>query len=139
MQGAIGGGLAGFQSPGIGKVGEFGRTKIPFGDIFKSKVDPVSFLGEEGIFSGPGAKRFFFGGDEGRGLFGEFDFAKGDTEVFKTIKFRFNRPIKEDESIIKFIQHLEKQPTADWGFGEKLLEKTVESLARESHEETQMH
>ena len=79
MQGAIGGGLAGFQSPGIGKVGEFGRTKVPFGDIFKSKVDPVSFLGEEGIFSGPGAKRFFFGGDEGRGLFGEFDFAKGDT------------------------------------------------------------
>lgn len=66
-------------------------------------------------------------------------FAKGDTEVFKTIKFKFNRPIKEDESIIKFIQHLEKQPTANWGFGEKLIQKTAESLARESHEETQMH
>ena len=39
----------------------------------------------------------------------------------------------------EFIQHLEKQPTANWGFGEKLIQKTAESLARESHEETQMH
>jgi phenylpropionate dioxygenase-like ring-hydroxylating dioxygenase large terminal subunit len=45
-------------------------------------------------------------------------FAKGDTEVFKTIKFKLKRPIKEDESIIKFIQHLEKQPTCLWGFGQ---------------------
>jgi phenylpropionate dioxygenase-like ring-hydroxylating dioxygenase large terminal subunit len=45
-------------------------------------------------------------------------FAKGDTEVFKTIKFKFSHPIKEDESIIKFVQHLEKQRTTTWGFGE---------------------
>lgn len=44
-------------------------------------------------------------------------FAKGDTEVFKSIKFRFGRPLKEDESIIRFMQHLEKQKTAEWGFG----------------------
>lgn len=70
-------------------------------------------------------------------------FAKGDTEVFKTIKFKFNRPIREDESIIKFIQHLEKQPTADWGFGEKLESQNADHEAevklRESHEEAQMH
>jgi phenylpropionate dioxygenase-like ring-hydroxylating dioxygenase large terminal subunit len=45
-------------------------------------------------------------------------FAKGDTEIFKTIKFKLNRPIKEDESIIKFMQHLETQKTCAWGFGE---------------------
>ncbi len=42
-------------------------------------------------------------------------FAKGDTEVFKTIKFNFKTPIKEDYSIIKFIQHIEKQELANWG------------------------
>lgn len=47
-------------------------------------------------------------------------FAKGDTEVFKTIRFMINKPIKEDESIIRFIQHLEKQKTAEWGFGTHL-------------------
>lgn len=49
-------------------------------------------------------------------LVGDY-FAKGDTEVFKTIKFKFQRPIKEDEAIIRFIQHLEKQKIADWGMG----------------------
>lgn len=44
-------------------------------------------------------------------------FAKGDTEVFKTIKFKLKMPIKEDDSIIKFVQHTEKQKTCDWGFG----------------------
>lgn len=42
-------------------------------------------------------------------------FAKGDTEVFKTIKFKLGRPIKEDDSIIKFMQHLERQKTCLWG------------------------
>jgi len=45
-------------------------------------------------------------------------FAKGDTEVFRTINFKLKNPIKEDESIIKFIQHLESQPTCLWGFGQ---------------------
>ncbi|MBT9546253.1 MAG: aromatic ring-hydroxylating dioxygenase subunit alpha [Candidatus Sericytochromatia bacterium] len=44
-------------------------------------------------------------------------FATGDTKLFQTIKFKFKRPIKEDFSIIKFIQHLEKQKTTRWGFG----------------------
>ncbi len=36
-------------------------------------------------------------------------FAKGDTEVFKSIRFQLKNPLKEDKSIINFIQHLEKQ------------------------------
>ncbi|MCF8059897.1 MAG: aromatic ring-hydroxylating dioxygenase subunit alpha [Bacteriovoracaceae bacterium] len=44
-------------------------------------------------------------------------FAKGDTEVFKSIRFNFSNPIKEDEAVIKFIQHLEKQNCVEWGFG----------------------
>lgn len=44
-------------------------------------------------------------------------FAKGDTEVFKSIRFNFSNPIKEDEAVIKFIQHLEKQKCTQWGFG----------------------
>lgn len=43
-------------------------------------------------------------------------FAKGDTEVFKTIKFNFQNPILEDHAIIKFIQHAEKMKIANWGF-----------------------
>lgn len=44
-------------------------------------------------------------------------FAKGDTKLFETIKFKFKRPIKEDSAIIQFIQHLEQQKTTRWGFG----------------------
>lgn len=39
-------------------------------------------------------------------------FAKGDTEVFKTIRFNFKNPIKEDLAIIKFIQHAESMKVA---------------------------
>ena len=42
-------------------------------------------------------------------------FAKGDTLIFKTIRFNLRTPIKADSSIIHFIQHTEKQPTIDWG------------------------
>ncbi|MBT9548527.1 MAG: aromatic ring-hydroxylating dioxygenase subunit alpha [Candidatus Sericytochromatia bacterium] len=59
-------------------------------------------------------------------------FAGGDTEVFKTIKFKFNRPIKEDSSIIKFMQHLEKQKTARWGFGSKMTGETPLPLHQEA-------
>ncbi len=55
-------------------------------------------------------------------------FAKGDTEVFKTIKFQFNRPIKEDDSIIKFMQHLEQQKTAKWGMGTVLINQDESSI-----------
>lgn len=49
-------------------------------------------------------------------------FAKGDTEVFKTIRFKFKNPIVEDHAIIKFIQHAEKQKTCSWGFGQAITE-----------------
>ncbi|MEW6129965.1 MAG: aromatic ring-hydroxylating dioxygenase subunit alpha [Acidobacteriota bacterium] len=42
-------------------------------------------------------------------------FAKGDTLIFKTIKFNLRAPIKADSSIIQFIQHAERQTTIDWG------------------------
>lgn len=48
-------------------------------------------------------------------------FAKGDTQVFETIRFAMKNPIKEDDSIIKFIQHTEKMKCADWGFGKSSL------------------
>jgi hypothetical protein len=41
-------------------------------------------------------------------------FAKGDTQVFQTIKFDFQTPTKEDKSIIQFIQHVEKQKAIAW-------------------------
>jgi len=57
-------------------------------------------------------------------------FAKGDTEVFKTIKFNFKTPLKADKSIIQFIQHVEEQPTVEWGTweGDELVK--LPSLAR---------
>jgi phenylpropionate dioxygenase-like ring-hydroxylating dioxygenase large terminal subunit len=42
-------------------------------------------------------------------------FAKGDTVIFKSIKFNFRTPIKADSSILRFIEHAEKQQTIDWG------------------------
>ncbi len=42
-------------------------------------------------------------------------FAKGDTLIFKTIRFNLRTPIKADASIVQFIQHAEKQQTIDWG------------------------
>ncbi len=48
-------------------------------------------------------------------------FARGDTKIFKSIKFQFNHPIKADEAIVKFIQHVEAQSTLPWGL--KILPK----------------
>jgi phenylpropionate dioxygenase-like ring-hydroxylating dioxygenase large terminal subunit len=42
-------------------------------------------------------------------------FAKGDTRIFKTIRFNFRTPIKADHSIIRFIEHAERQKTLAWG------------------------
>jgi len=42
-------------------------------------------------------------------------FAKGDTLIFKTIRFNFRTPIKADMPIIHFIQHVERQPALPWG------------------------
>ena len=46
-------------------------------------------------------------------------FAKGDTEIFNTIRFSLNHPIKEDDSILKFFKHVERMETIDWGFAVK--------------------
>ncbi|HKP88324.1 MAG TPA: aromatic ring-hydroxylating dioxygenase subunit alpha [Blastocatellia bacterium] len=42
-------------------------------------------------------------------------FAKGDTLIFETIRFNFRTPIKADSSIIRFIEHVERQRTVAWG------------------------
>ena len=42
-------------------------------------------------------------------------FAKGDTRIFETIRFRLRTPIKADAAIIEFIRHVERQPTVAWG------------------------
>ena len=42
-------------------------------------------------------------------------FAKGDTQVFQTMKFDFQTPTRADHAIIDFIQHVEAQPAMAWG------------------------
>lgn len=41
-------------------------------------------------------------------------FAKGDTQIFQTIKFDFKTPTSADRSIIQFIDHIEQQPVLAW-------------------------
>lgn len=45
-------------------------------------------------------------------------FAKGDTQIFKTIRFSLKTPIADDTPIIRFIKHAEKQKLAKWGFSD---------------------
>lgn len=47
-------------------------------------------------------------------------FAKGDTEVFQTIKWNFATPIKADRPIIQFMQHVERQAVSAWGTWEPI-------------------
>ncbi len=42
-------------------------------------------------------------------------FAKGDTQVFQTIRFTLQTPIQADRSILQFIQHVERQQALEWG------------------------
>jgi phenylpropionate dioxygenase-like ring-hydroxylating dioxygenase large terminal subunit len=42
-------------------------------------------------------------------------FAKGDTQVFQTIRFDLKTPIKADQSILQFIHHVEQQKALTWG------------------------
>lgn len=42
-------------------------------------------------------------------------FAKGDTQVFQTIKFDLKTPTVADRSILQFIDHTEKQKFLSWG------------------------
>jgi phenylpropionate dioxygenase-like ring-hydroxylating dioxygenase large terminal subunit len=41
-------------------------------------------------------------------------FAKGDTKIFQTIKFDMRTPIKADQSIMQFINHVERQKALSW-------------------------
>lgn len=41
-------------------------------------------------------------------------FAKGDTQVFQTIKFDLKTPTKADRSILEFIQHVNRQKALSW-------------------------
>jgi hypothetical protein len=36
-------------------------------------------------------------------------FAKGDTQVFQTMKFDFQTPTRADHAIIDFVQHVDQQ------------------------------
>lgn len=42
-------------------------------------------------------------------------FAKGDTQVFQTIRWNFKTPIKADRPILAFMKHLETQKFVPWG------------------------
>lgn len=42
-------------------------------------------------------------------------FAKGDTQIFQTIRFDLKTPTIADRSIVQFIQHVEQQPICRWG------------------------
>jgi phenylpropionate dioxygenase-like ring-hydroxylating dioxygenase large terminal subunit len=42
-------------------------------------------------------------------------FARGDTQVFQTIRFDFRTPIKADQAILSFIRHYDDQPCLRWG------------------------
>ena len=41
-------------------------------------------------------------------------FAKGDRQVFESIRFDFKTPLQADRSILQFIQHVERQPALTW-------------------------
>ncbi|MBA3924266.1 MAG: aromatic ring-hydroxylating dioxygenase subunit alpha [Nostocaceae cyanobacterium] len=49
-------------------------------------------------------------------------FAKGDTQIFQTIKFDFQTPTKADRSIVEFIQHVDKQQAIAWGTWNQVLQ-----------------
>jgi hypothetical protein len=42
-------------------------------------------------------------------------FARGDTRVFRSIRFALGVPVAADRPILEFIRHTERQPTAAWG------------------------
>ncbi len=42
-------------------------------------------------------------------------FIKGDSKIFETIKFDLKTPIKADQAIMHFVNHLERQKALKWG------------------------
>lgn len=70
-------------------------------------------------------------------------FAKGDTLIFKTIRFNFRTPIKADLPIIRFIQHVERQRALPWGLPVEttdschlLTQEAAQEVAQEARPET---
>jgi phenylpropionate dioxygenase-like ring-hydroxylating dioxygenase large terminal subunit len=53
------------------------------------------------------------------GLVGNY-FAKGDTQIFRTIKFNLATPIGADRSILEFMHHVERQKPLVWGTWEAI-------------------
>jgi hypothetical protein len=41
-------------------------------------------------------------------------FAKGDTQIFETIRFNLKTPTRADQSILQFAYHVEQQPALTW-------------------------
>jgi phenylpropionate dioxygenase-like ring-hydroxylating dioxygenase large terminal subunit len=54
-------------------------------------------------------------------------FAKGDRQIFRTIRFNFQTPTRADQSIIQFIHQVEKQPLQLWQSWESPEEPEQES------------
>jgi phenylpropionate dioxygenase-like ring-hydroxylating dioxygenase large terminal subunit len=54
-------------------------------------------------------------------LVGDY-FAIGDTEVFRTIKFHFKTPVKPDQSVVDFMQHVDSQKALAWGDWEPVVD-----------------
>ncbi|YAF94529.1 MAG: Rieske 2Fe-2S domain-containing protein [Nodularia sp. CChRGM 3473] len=59
-------------------------------------------------------------------------FIQGDTKVFQTMQFNLKTPIKADQSIMQFINHLERQKPLNWGTWNLARSQNVE--IRESRE-----
>jgi phenylpropionate dioxygenase-like ring-hydroxylating dioxygenase large terminal subunit len=60
-------------------------------------------------------------------------FAKGDTQIFQTIKFDLKTPIKADQSIMQFINHVERQTALSWRTWEQV--KQQEEIKRSPYSE----
>jgi len=55
------------------------------------------------------------------------NFIKGDTKLFQTIQFDLKTPIKADQSIMQFINHLERQKPLKWGTWQLARSQNVEA------------
>lgn len=55
-------------------------------------------------------------------------FAKGDTQIFKTIKFNLKTPIAADRSIIEFINHVERQEALTWASWQPISSVQLEKM-----------
>lgn len=61
-------------------------------------------------------------------------FAKGDTQIFRTIKFNLRTPIWADQSIIEFIDHVEGQRALRWGSWNPVVAEEKQTIASKNRE-----